>query len=59
VGETIGFCGCPATRTEQRVKDAWIVKEDDVKAVVISTNVAGLDLDFATRLITLVADPLA
>ena len=59
VGETIQFCGCPATRIEQRGNDAWIVKGDDVKAVVIGTNAAELELDFTTRLITLVADPLA
>lgn len=59
VGETIVFCGCTATRIEQRGKDAWIVKGDDVKAVVMGSNAADLELDFSTRLITLVADPLA
>ncbi len=58
VGETIAFCGCTATRIEQRGKDAWIVKGDDVKVVVVGSNAADLELDFSTRLITLVADPL-
>jgi hypothetical protein len=59
VGEAIGFCGCTATRIEQRGKDAWIVKGADVKAVVVGSNAADLELDFTSRLITLVADPLA
>ena len=58
-GETITFCGCPSTQIDQRGKDAWIFKGDDVKAVVIGTKAARLDLNFSSRLITLVADPLA
>lgn len=59
VGETIAFCGCPSTRIDQRGKDAWILKGDDVKAVVKDTSTAELKMDFAARLITLIADPLA
>ena len=59
IGETIVFCGCPATRIEQRGKDAWVVKGDDAKAVVIGTSASNLDIDFSTRLITLTSDPLA
>ena len=58
-GEVIEFCGCPLTRIEQRGKDAWIVKADDVKAVVANVNAEELQLDYALRQITLVADPLA
>lgn len=58
-GEVIEFCGCPATRIEQRGKNAWIVKLDDVKAVVANVNADDLKLDFSLRQITLVADPLA
>ena len=58
-GEVIEFCGCPLTRIEQRGNDAWIVKVDDVKAVVANVNAEELQLDYALRQITLVADPLA
>lgn len=57
VGETIEFCGCPATRVEQRGKNAWIVKYDDVKAVVMGVDADRLELDFSNRVITLAADP--
>jgi len=57
-GETIEFCGCPATRVEQRGKNAWIVKLDDIKAVVMDVDASQLELDFTSRLITLVGDPL-
>lgn len=59
IGETILFCGCPATRIEQRGRDAWITKGSDVKAVVVGTHADDLLLDVSTRSITLMADPLA
>lgn len=58
-GEVIEFCGCPSTRIEQRGKNAWIVKLDDVKAVVANVNADDLKLDYDLRQITLMVDPLA
>jgi Ca2+-binding RTX toxin-like protein len=58
IGETIIFCGCPATQIEQRGKDAWIIKGNDVKAIVIDANTSDFLLDFPTRSITLVTDTL-
>ena len=59
VGDTITFCGCPATRIEQRGKNAWIVKGDDVKAVVKGVDANDLDIDFTKAVITMSADSLA
>ena len=47
VGETITFCGCRGTRIEQRGKNAWIVKGDDVKAVVKGVDANDLDIERA------------
>ena len=58
-GDTITFCGCSTTRIEQRGKNAWIVKGDDVKAVVKGVDADDLDIDFTNRVITLNADPMA
>ena len=58
-GDTIGFCGCASTRIEQRGKNAWIVKGDDVKAVVKGVSASDLTIDFDERVITMSADPLA
>ena len=59
VGDTITFCGCRSTRIEQRGKNAWIVKGDDVKAVVKGVDANDLDIDFTKAVITMSADPLA
>jgi len=59
VGDIIAFCGCGSTRLEQRGKNAWIVKGGDVKAVVKAVDVENLDIDFASAVITMNADPLA
>ena len=59
VGDTITFCGCPGTRAEQRGKDVWIVKGDDVKAVVKGVDANDLDIDYENAVITLVPDPMA
>lgn len=58
-GDIIGFCGCPATRIEQRGNNAWIVKGDDVKAVVKGVSAGDLTIDFEGDVITMSADPLA
>ena len=58
-GDIIGFCGCASTRIEQRGKNAWIVKGDDVKAVVKGVNASDLTIDFDDGVITMSADPLA
>ena len=58
-GDIIGFCGCPATRIEQRGNNAWIVKGDDVKAVVKGVSAGDLTIDFDDGVITMSADPLA
>ena len=58
-GDIIGFCGCASTRIEQRGKNAWIVKGDDVKAVVKGVSASDLTIDFDERVITMSADPLA
>ena len=58
-GDIIGFCGCASTRIEQRGKNAWIVKGDDVKAVVKGVNASDLTIDFDDGVITFSADPLA
>jgi Ca2+-binding RTX toxin-like protein len=58
-GDMIGFCGCASTRIEQRGKNAWIVKGDDVKAVVKGVSASDLTINFDDGVITLSADPLA
>jgi hypothetical protein len=57
--DTIAFCGCASTRIEQRGKDAWIVKGDDIKAVVKGVSASDLTIDFDDGVITMSADPLA
>ena len=57
--DTIAFCGCASTRIEQRGNNAWIVKGDDVKAVVKGVSASDLTIDFDERVITMSADPLA
>jgi len=58
VGDVIEFCGCASTRVEQRGKNAWIVKGDDVKAVLKGIDAELVTLNFTERMITL-ADSLA
>ena len=57
--DTITFCGCASTRIEQRGKNAWIVKGDDVKAVVKGVDEGDLNIDFDKAVITMSADPMA
>ena len=58
-GDTITFCGCRSTRIEQRGKNAWIVKGDDVKAVLKGIDAEAVQIDFAEKMITLAADFMA
>ena len=58
-GDTITFCGCASTRIKQRGKNAWIVKGDDVKAVVKGVDARDLNMDFDEAVITMSADPMA
>ena len=58
-GDTITFCGCASTRIKQRGKNAWIVKGDDVKAVVKGVDAGDLNMDFEQAVITMSADPMA
>ena len=57
VGDVIEFCGCASTRVEQRGKNAWIVKGDDVKAVLKGIDAELVTLNFTERMITL-TDPI-
>ena len=57
--DRIDFCGCDRTRKEQRGRDTWILKGEDVKAVVKGVDADELELDYAAKMITLVADPMA
>ena len=57
--DTITFCGCRSTRIEQRGKNAWIVKNEDVKAVVRDVAAEVLQIDFDQAVIFIAADPLA
>ena len=59
VGDTIAFCGCRSTRIDQRGKNAWIVKGDDVKAVVKGFDADLLDLDYDNGVITAITDTMA
>ena len=58
-GDIIGFCGCASTRIEQRGNNAWIVKGDDVKAVVKGVSASDLTIDFDADVITMSEDLLA
>ena len=58
-GDSIEFCGCASTLLEQRGDDVWIVKGDDVKAVIRNFDADDLDMDLGAKLITVAADPMA
>tara|TARA_B100001093_G_C26727191_1_gene970485 strand:- start:82 stop:525 length:444 start_codon:yes stop_codon:yes gene_type:complete len=58
-GDRVQFCGCASTVIEQRGDDAWIIKGDDVKAVLKGVSAEDLDLDFTSKMVSMVADPLA
>ena len=58
-GDKITFCGCASTRIKQRGKNAWIVKGDDVKAVVKGVDANDLDIEFTKASITMNAYPVA
>jgi Ca2+-binding RTX toxin-like protein len=56
VGDKIQFCGCASTRIEQKGKNVWIVKSNDVKAVLRGVDADELHLDFTQGLIAFAAD---
>ena len=58
-GDSIEFCGCANTVLEQRGDDVWIIKAEDVKAVIKNFDADDLDIDFSSSLITVVTDSLA
>ena len=58
-GDSIEFCGCANTVMEQRGDDVWITKAGDVKAVIKNFDADDMDIDFGSRLITVVTDSLA
>ena len=58
VGDKIEFCGCLSAGLEQRGKNVWLTKGDDVKAVIKGVDVDDLDIDYSGRVVTLV-DPMA
>ena len=59
VGDVIEFCGCASAKLEQRGKNVWLTKGDDVKAVIKGVSVDELDIDFGNKVVTFAADPLA
>ena len=60
LGDRIEFCGCASTVIEMKGNDAWIMKGEDVKAVVKGVDADSLNLDFVNRVITMVSDdPMA
>ena len=56
MGDSIQFCGCVSIRIEQKVRNAWIVKSNDVKAVLRGVDADELHLDFTQGLIAFAAD---
>ena len=58
-GDRIEFCGCASTVIEMKGNDAWIIKGEDVKAVVKGVSADLLNLDFVNREITMVTDVMA
>ena len=56
VGDKIQFCGFASTRIEQKGRNAWIVKSNDVKAVLSGVDADELHLDFTQGLIAFAAD---
>ena len=59
IGDKIEFCGCASATLEQRGKNVWLTKGDDIKAVVKGVDVDDLDIDYGNKIITFAADPLA
>ena len=59
VGDKIEFCGCLSAKLEQRGKNVWLIKADDVKAVIKGVDVDDLDIDYGGRVVTFAADPMA
>ena len=57
--DIIQFCGCASAKLEQRGKNVWLVKNDDVKAVIKGVDVDDLEINYAQRFVAFAADPLA
>ena len=57
--DTITFCGCLGTQLQQRGNDTWVVKGDDVKAVVKGVSAEDLTIDYDLAVINVSTDPLA
>ena len=58
-GDVITFCGCLGTQLQQRGNDTWVVKGDDVKAVVRGVSAEDLTIDYDLAVINVSTDPLA
>ena len=58
-GDKIEFCGCASAALEQRGKNVWLVKGDDVKAVIKGVDVEDLEINYSDKLVMFAADPLA
>lgn len=58
-GDRIQFCGCASTRIEMRGKNAYIMKGDDIKAVVNGVDASELELDYDGKMIFFTPDSLA
>lgn len=54
VDDVILFCGCKATRKEQRGKNTWIIKGSDVKAVIKNVSVDDIDIDYSSQIIAMI-----
>ena len=58
-GDIVTFCGCLGTQLQQRGNDTWVVKGDDVKAVVKGVSAEDLTIDYDLAVINVSTDPLA
>ena len=58
-GDIVTFCGCFGTQLQQRGNDTWVVKGDDVKAVVKGVSPEDLTIDYDLAVINVSTDPLA
>ncbi|CAI8151490.1 MAG: Uncharacterised protein [Synechococcus sp. CC9902] len=57
--DKIEFCGCASAKLEQRGKNVWLVKGDDVKAVIKGVDADDLEINFTERFVAFAVDPLA
>ena len=59
VGDKIKFCGCASAKLEQRGKNVWLIKGDDVKAVIKGVDAEDLEINYSDKLVMFASDPLA